>query len=425
MPETQTPEPIVRAYLARVEDVNPKKRTVVGKINTAALDHYGTVIVPRGIELEGYRKNPVVLWSHGMDPARGELPVGRANWVRPAIGPDGPELIAETEFRSDDEFSGTLFEMYREGLLRAFSVRVVPKAGGYGPPKPEEIRERPELADCWMMYRSTRLAEYSCVAVPGNPECLAAEHARSVVALIARGLTLPTDLAARAQAMVDAEQGEPPARAEPPPARTLPPLGGRSLAELQAARTAELLRLLNPKAIADELAMQADFARGKVYGLDDQHAVLEFDRQPDLPLQRHQLFDRPDAERRVPLDARHDRPGDRPPIDLQPQPPEQLDPLRRPRVIRQELHVGGTDRQRPILRGERVVGDAIPDIKRPGRDPPRRIRHPPPPPEPSNPPHFPSPSDVSDPRHRRASLEADGGPSGRRSTPRSHQPISR
>ena len=49
-----------------------------------------------------------------MDLARGSLPVGRNDWIRPAIGPKGPELIAQTRFfdptsRKSDEFTDRAF----------------------------------------------------------------------------------------------------------------------------------------------------------------------------------------------------------------------------------------------------------------------------------------------------------------------------
>ena len=63
-------EAIIRAYIARVDDVNPKERSVVAKINTGALDRFRTTIDPKGVDLSNYNANRVVLWEHGMDPTR-------------------------------------------------------------------------------------------------------------------------------------------------------------------------------------------------------------------------------------------------------------------------------------------------------------------------------------------------------------------
>ena len=208
MPEKTAPEPITRAYLARVDDVIKKDRSIVAKINTAAVDRYQTVIDPKGIDLRAYNSNKVVLWEHGQDPSRGTMPVGRNGWIRPAIGPNGPELIAKTFFYDKtsgkgDDFTERLFECYADGDMRAFSVRIIP-TGNCSPPTSEEIRARPELADCYMMYRSSDLGEYSATAVPGNGECvsLSLEEARAVLRCVTRGLTLPAELVSRAEAEV-------------------------------------------------------------------------------------------------------------------------------------------------------------------------------------------------------------------------------
>jgi hypothetical protein len=320
MPETAALEPITRAYLARVstDDIDKKKRKIVAKINTAALDRYQTVIDPKGVDLRSYNSNRVVLWEHGMDPARGSLPVGRNSWIRPAIGPNGPELIAETHFYTresgkGDDFTEQLFECYASGDMRAFSVRVIPK-GNCSPPTADEIRSRPELADCYMMYRSSDLGEYSAVSVPGNQECLTLDEARSIMAVVKRGLTLPAALVQRAEETVHkpiryalmkdgpkwhviderggiisehetredamlhmdqlaAEQsstadhgagGDDDTTKQIPVALSLPPLPGRSLADSQADLAEQLRKAFDLSAITQQIIDRRDQLRGRV-----------------------------------------------------------------------------------------------------------------------------------------------------------------
>src|SRR5579859_5895402 len=199
---------LTRAYLARVEDVNARERSVVAKINTGSVDRYRTVIDPRGISLSNYRSNPVVLWEHGRDMARGAMPVGRNEWIKPAIGPDGPELIAKTLFHSGkkaDEFTDRLFECYKDGDMRAFSVNVIPDEEKSSPPTADELHERPELKDCLMCYRASELAEYSLVAVGGNAQALTLDEARGILRCLGRGLSLPAELVKRAKDVAEPE----------------------------------------------------------------------------------------------------------------------------------------------------------------------------------------------------------------------------
>lgn len=302
MPDTAGP-PVVRSYIARVDDVDSRSRSLVATINTGSVDRYRTTIDPKGIDYRNYMKNRVVLWEHGRDPQRGSMPIGRNEWMRPVIGPNGPELRAKTCFhsgRKGDEFTERLFECYKDGDMRAWSVNVVPMEG-CGPPTRDEIEKNSELADCLCCYRNSELAEYSAVSVGGQAEALTCDEARSILKCVSRGLTLPGDLVAaakRAEAAADPtaiarrigrdgpkylalardgqeigrydteqEAREQVARLladehEPDPEPELPPLGGRPL----AARRAEVLgqlRGLMDQARAD-WEMQRDWQRGRV-----------------------------------------------------------------------------------------------------------------------------------------------------------------
>lgn len=172
---------ITRDYSALIEDVSTQERMVTARINTASVDRFNTVIDPMGADLSSYNK--VVLWEHGRDPTRGALPIGSNRWIR-AIPGSKPEIRARTQF-GKDEYSQSLFEMYRDGMLSGWSIRALPKAGTFGPPTREEIRSRPELSTCETVYRKWELAEYSAVAVPGNADAM--------TLLEARGIWIPDD----------------------------------------------------------------------------------------------------------------------------------------------------------------------------------------------------------------------------------------
>ena len=319
MPDTAA-QLVTRAYVARVDDVIKKDRSLVARLSTAALDRYSTVIEPKGMDLRAYNENKVVLYEHGMDPVRGTMPVGRNGWLKPVIGQDGPELIGKTFFhgkeKKGDDFTERLFEMYRDGDMKGFSVRVMPTVN-CSPPTTDEIRARPELANCYMMYRGTELCEYSAVSVPGNAECLTLDEARSVLKITARGLTLPAAVVDRAKALVEASSppgigryiihdgakwhlldddgrviSEHDTREEAEKARdqqtaeqvekqaehggggnddttkavalSLPPLPGRSYADSQAELLGQLRTAFDLKALTQAIIDRRDQARGRV-----------------------------------------------------------------------------------------------------------------------------------------------------------------
>ncbi len=184
--------PIVRAYEATVDDVKPGERSVVAKINSRAIDRHRTIIEPKGIELANYRANPVVLWEHGKDPARGTMPVGRNQWIKSS----GDHLVAKTVFR-DDDYSKELFRAYQEGDLRGWSVNVL--SHDASPPTREEMRALPDLERCDLIYRRTELAEYSGVAIPSNRDAL--------TVLASRGIWIPDDARAMTESVGGMQAG--------------------------------------------------------------------------------------------------------------------------------------------------------------------------------------------------------------------------
>jgi hypothetical protein len=248
---------VVRAYTAMIDDVKPGERSVVAKINTQAVDRYRTVIDPMGVKLDAYRKNPVVLWEHGLDPVRGRVPIGRNIWIK-ARKQEG-DIIAKTQYR-DDDFSRMIFEMYREGTLRSFSIGAQDDASRSSPPTAAEIRARPELAECSMLFRSVDLCEYSSVAVGGNPEALALA--------VSRGLWVPDEIRVACRPLRAATENAPHAPAdeaelpELPDRPALPPLTARRLCEVVEQRRAAI-RACARREIED-IEARLDLRRGVV-----------------------------------------------------------------------------------------------------------------------------------------------------------------
>jgi len=108
---------------SRTMEVRRSEKAVVATISTAARDRHGDVIDPRGVRLERFRKNPVVLYAHDYD----GLPVARSLWERVRDGDDSPELVAKPQFHMDTELSREVWALIEKGVLSAWSVGFIPE----------------------------------------------------------------------------------------------------------------------------------------------------------------------------------------------------------------------------------------------------------------------------------------------------------
>lgn len=169
---------IARAFQADTVDLQPATRTITARVNVASVDRYRTVIDPGSLQTAAFMRNPVVLWEHGEDPARGTLPVGRCLDIRRTRR----ETIARTQFH-DDEFSLALWRLYEAEICRGWSIHAGADWDRTGRPDASELRDHPDWKGAELVYRNADLYEFSAVAVPGNADAL--------TIAVTRGLALP------------------------------------------------------------------------------------------------------------------------------------------------------------------------------------------------------------------------------------------
>jgi len=166
---------ITKRFSAAI-DINEDERAVTAVINAAVLDRDGEVVLPTGCDLSDYEKNPLVLFAHDYY----QLPVGKCV----AIKRDKDNLVAKTVFASrpathpegEEWFPDTLYDLFKQGVLRAFSI-------GF---EPVEMRD-PTKGDmdrwgsgCRRVFSKWKLFEYSVVPVPANPDAVATAVGKGV-----------------------------------------------------------------------------------------------------------------------------------------------------------------------------------------------------------------------------------------------------
>lgn len=128
-------------------------------MTTPTLDRQGDIVVPTGVRLEAFRRNPVVLWAHRYDMP----PVGAVDVPTLRVGPKGIE--ADVVFDGGSAAGREVHGLYRRGVLRAWSV-------GFIPLKHEVIEDRGSRKVTGYRVTEWELLELSAVPVPANPEAL-------------------------------------------------------------------------------------------------------------------------------------------------------------------------------------------------------------------------------------------------------------
>ena len=171
--------PFVRKFY--VQDKITSKGLPEGQIrhyiSTMALDRDHEIMMPKGVKLKNYKKNPMVLWSH--NPSDPENVIGK----NIEIEHTDKGLVALTQFSLKRSKPAMIYDLYKEGLLRMWSVGFIPLTG-YKPDKKEigklliSIGAPPKPGEISFIHKTWELLEYSACAVPSNPEAATLEVAK-------------------------------------------------------------------------------------------------------------------------------------------------------------------------------------------------------------------------------------------------------
>lgn len=154
-------ERIVRAQLGAIEKEagGDGRRLARFVASDETVDRYGDIIRASGWQLDNFRKNPVLLWSH----RSGDLPIGR---VEP-IAVEGKSLIAHCQLldAGTTPFCDMVWGLLEQGALNAVSVGFLPLAD------PVPIFDANKQLTGFE-FVAQELLELSVTPVPANPNAL-------------------------------------------------------------------------------------------------------------------------------------------------------------------------------------------------------------------------------------------------------------
>jgi len=141
------------------KSINETKRTIDFVISNETPDRHGDVILLKGWDIKQFMENPVVLFAH----SRGVPPIGKAL----KVWKSGGNLNATAQFMDKDisPFADSVFQMFKEGFLKAVSV-------GFMPKEFEFIKDEDDDFPTGIKFTKQELLEFSAVPVPSNPDAL-------------------------------------------------------------------------------------------------------------------------------------------------------------------------------------------------------------------------------------------------------------
>lgn len=147
-----------------LEDVQEKEGLIGAVISTSGLDEHSTAHRPYSMKksLPGFRKTGTVLWRHGMDMMRGDLPVGHPVGPFPRYRKEGHELETRTQFDIEaDAFAALVFHKYAVGDLSQWSAGFLPRVIS---------EDRMHKGQMGPTFVEAVLREYSALPLGSNPD---------------------------------------------------------------------------------------------------------------------------------------------------------------------------------------------------------------------------------------------------------------
>ncbi len=169
--------PIIKTFSTSTK-VSAGERAVTAIISSSAVDRVGDVLQPMGLNSKNYEKNPIVCYAHD---AYFSLPIGKTV----ALKRDDETVTAKVVFAerpdtlpADEEWQpDTIFSLFQQGVLNAFSVGFLPIEVRAATP-----RDQTKYGDgVRQIYSKWELYELSVVPLPANQDAIATAVSKGLI----------------------------------------------------------------------------------------------------------------------------------------------------------------------------------------------------------------------------------------------------
>ena len=145
-------------------DLEVKNGEIIAVVSTDSIDREGEIVLPKGVDLSDFRKQPGVYLEHNTD----ALPLGPCVWIKA----EPKRIIAK--YRIVENASPehkAISELVKAGALRSHSIGFL--SANPSAPSAQELRFHPEWQGAKKIHRSTKMLEFSLTGMPCNPDAVA------------------------------------------------------------------------------------------------------------------------------------------------------------------------------------------------------------------------------------------------------------
>lgn len=141
-------------------------RVVMFRFTDATADRHDEVVIPSGVDLKAYKKDPVVLSQH--DSYR--FPIGKS--LETYYDEKEDDIVGKILFLDDETdrtgMAESTFRMVKNGVLKSGSIGFRAKSEDVRLASPEE-KKKYKLGKYGIIFDKSELREFSIVTIPANP----------------------------------------------------------------------------------------------------------------------------------------------------------------------------------------------------------------------------------------------------------------
>jgi len=139
----------------KIEQLDDALKTFIAVASTEDEDRDKDIIRQDGWDLKNFKKNPMIPWSHNY----WGIPIGKS--LKTWVDKESKQLLFKPQFDINDEDSMKIFNKYKNGFLKSFSV-------GFRGLK-YEYRDDDDRWWGGIEFLEQELLEISAVTIPANP----------------------------------------------------------------------------------------------------------------------------------------------------------------------------------------------------------------------------------------------------------------